>query len=264
MDPHQTVVTGPGGDVSDDSLSKWPPSGQQKLSLRQGLYTSFNKDIFQDTSAKPPQLTQLKSELMKEQDIWSSMEYPPSPKDAFQETCDFYDDQMYARRKGYSRQYPGMMNGYGNGRLVGNGVTKSFRAKPRHLDFYKSDSKLTHHQFADQSSADENDYLSNPSVLGRSKSLHDLERSKTPSKQESRKQTEQIGLSEHDLNRARSVLGLPLTSEPYTTVFQDGFDQEAEDGAEVVHDSEKTELDLGYDSQPGSNRNSLNVSVVFY
>ena len=35
---HQNVVD----EISDDSLSKWPPSGQQKMSLRQGLYTSFN------------------------------------------------------------------------------------------------------------------------------------------------------------------------------------------------------------------------------
>ena len=35
------------GDISDESLSKWPPTGEKKNSLRQGMYTSFNKDIFQ-------------------------------------------------------------------------------------------------------------------------------------------------------------------------------------------------------------------------
>ena len=35
------------GDISDESLSKWPPTGEKKNSLRKGMYTSFNKDIFQ-------------------------------------------------------------------------------------------------------------------------------------------------------------------------------------------------------------------------
>ena len=38
------------GDISDESLSKWPPTGEKKNSLRKGMYTSFNKDIFQVSS----------------------------------------------------------------------------------------------------------------------------------------------------------------------------------------------------------------------
>ena len=253
---HQNIAD----EISDDSLSKWPPSGQQKMSLRQGLYTSFNKDIFQEKSDK-------------EQEIWSSLEYPPSPKDAFQETCDFYDEQIYSRRKGYLRAHHTVNGGLYNGGsrfMASNGVTKAYRAKPRHLDFYKSDSKLTQH-YAD-SSGDEMEYLPNP-MMGRSKSLHDLERSRTPSKHDSKKQqqeqpAEQIGLSEHDLNRARSVLGLPL-SDPNTNVFpNNGYNlpdadhdvDGAEAGVVLPHDQEKHELDLGYDSQPASIRNSLIVS----
>ena len=53
--------------------------------------------------------------------------------------------------------------------------------------------------------------------------------------------TTQVGLSEHDLNRARSVLGLPVSGA----------------GARGEQDT-----DLGYDSQPASTRNSINVSTA--
>ena len=168
-------------DISDESLSKWPPSGEQKNSLNQGLYTSFNKDIFHEKSDKG-------------EDLWSSLEYPPSPKDAFRETCEFYGDPVFSKRK-YSQGYE--MNG---------GIPKLARVpKPKKLDFYKSDSKLAQCHY--ESSSEEMENFSNP--MGRSKSLHDLQLTRTSSMprgsmQNQKKQSEQIGLSEHDLNRARS------------------------------------------------------------
>ena len=232
-------------DISDESLSKWPPSGEQKNSLRKGFYTSFNKDIFQEKS----------DHERGGEDLWSSLEYPPSPKDAFRETCEFYGDPIFSRRK-----YPKYeMNG-GPG-LVNGGIAKLYRAKPKKLDFYKSDSKLSH--LYNESSGEEMESLINP--INRSKSLHDLQYSKTSSihsshlashqRQQLHKKEEetQIGLSEQDLNRARSVLGLPLsTTEPFSGT-RSGYKHDG------VRDQEKSELDLGYDSQPTSNRNSINV-----
>ena len=169
--------------ISEDSLSKWPPSGEQQDSLRKGFYTSFNRNIFQDSP--DPQCP----------DLWSSLEYPPSPKDAFRETCEFYGDPaVSSKRSRAQRKYPEM-----NGR-----IEKFYKEKPRRLDLYKSDSKLSHH-YAD-SSCDETDILSIP--IGRSKSLHDLQPGTFIQQQAG---TEQVGLSEQDLNRARSVLGLPIT-----------------------------------------------------
>jgi len=230
--------------ISDESLSKWPPSGEQKNSLRKGFYTSFNKDIFQEKS----------DHERGGEDLWSSLEYPPSPKDAFRETCEFYGDPIFSRRK-----YPKYEM---NGGLVNGGIAKMYRAKPKKLDFYKSDSKLSH--LYNESSGEEMESLINP--INRSKSLHDLQYSKTSSsihsshqvhqRQHKMKEEEtQIGLSEHDLNRARSVLGLPLSSEPYSGP-RSGYNLDG------VKDQEKSELDLGYDSQPASNRNSINFSEL--
>ena len=178
--------------ISDESLSKWPPSGQQTNSLRQGLYTSFNKDIFQEKSDRinDNMLSVDRSEM-----IWSSMEYPPSPKDAFRETCEFYGDPVFTKKNRHSLNYQM------NGAPVNGGVTKMYRAKPKMLDFYKSDPKLSECHFTESSGEEMEQY-----VIGRSKSLHDLQHSR-PSSSQPRQQTEQIGLSEHDLNRARSVLG---------------------------------------------------------
>ena len=147
-----------------------------------------------------------------------------------------------------------------NGGIVnGGGGAKMYRAKPKQLDFYKSESKLPTTGHYAEASGEEMEHFMNP--IGRSKSLHDLQQfpPSTASASASihqRKEAvrEQIGLSEHDLNRARSVLGLPLT-EPYNSYLSSsgartGFNFEAE----------KNDLDLGYDSQPGSKRNSMNVS----
>ena len=177
--------------ISDSSLSKWPPSGEQKDSLRAGFYTSFNRDDLECP------------------DLWSSMEYPPSPKDAFRETCEFYGDPAG------SRKYPEM------------------RPRQRRLEVYKSDSTQSQPQqnYVD-SSCDETE------VLSRSKSLHDLLPDHFIQDQPGQTDCHQVGLSEQDLNRARSVLGLPVTGQ------------------------ETADHDLGYDSQPASARNSINLSEV--
>ena len=192
--------------ISDSSLSKWPPSGEQKDSLRKGFYTSFNRDIFQE-----------KTEL-ECPDLWSSLEYPPSPKDAFRETCEFYGEPSG------SRKYPEMRRRQGRSE-------KFYREKPRRLDFYQSDSKLSHLQHYVDSSCDETE------VLSRSKSLHDLQPDLFIQDQPGQP-SPQVGLSEQDLNRARSVLGLPISG------------------------PDTADNDLGYDSQPGSARNSINLSEV--
>ena len=193
--------------ISDSSLSKWPPSGEQKDSLRKGFYTSFNRDMFQE-----------KSDL-ECPDLWSSLEYPPSPKDAFRETCEFYGDPAV------SRKYPEMRPRQGRSE-------KFYREKPRRLDFYQSDSRLSHlqHNYV-ESSCEETE------VLSRSKSCHDLQPDHFIQDQSGQAGGHQVGLSEQDLNRARSVLGLPIS--------QDTADH-----------------DLGYDSQPASARNSINLSEV--
>lgn len=227
------------GDISDESLSQWPPSGGQKNSLTQGFYTSFNKNIFQEKSDHGEQL-------------WSSMEYPPSPKDAFRETCEFYGDPIFSKQRKNPRNEM-------NGGIVNGGVAKMYRAKPKQLDFYKSETRLPTTGHYAESSGEEMEHFMNP--IGRSKSLHDLQQfppsiasgaASIHQRREAAK--EQIGLSEHDLNRARSVLGLPVT-EPYNAYI-------SSNGARtgVNFEAEKNDLDLGYDSQPGSKRNSMNVS----
>ena len=133
-----------------------------------------------------------------------------------------------------------------------------YRAKPKQLDFYKSETKLPTSSHYAESSGEEMEHFVNP--MGRSKSLHDLQQfppsiasAAASIHQKKEAVMEQIGLSEHDLNRARSVLGLPVT-EPFNAYLSSssrtGFNFEAE----------KNDLDLGYDSQPGSKRNSMNVS----
>lgn len=142
-----------------------------------------------------------------------------------------------------------------NGGIVNGGIAKMYRAKPKQLDFYKSETRLPTTNHYAESSGEDMEHFMNP--IGRSKSLHDLQQfppSTASIHQRKEAAKEQIGLSEHDLNRARSVLGLPLT-EPYNTYVSSnsaltGFSFEAE----------KNDLDLGYDSQPGSKRNSMNVS----
>ena len=171
--------------ISDDSLSKWPPSGEQQDSLRKGFYTSFNRDMFQDRSD------------LECPDLWSSLEYPPSPKDAFRETCEFYGDPAVSSKRSRALRKYHQMNGR---------IEKFYKEKPRRLDLYKSDSKLSHH-YGD-SSCEESEALSNP--IGRSKSLHDLQPGPAIHRQD---QPGQVGLSEQDLNRARSVLGLPVSQE---------------------------------------------------
>merc|ERR1719411_42208 len=101
---------------------------------------------------------------------------------------------------------------------------KLYREKPRRGDFYQSDSKLSHLQqnYVD-SSCDETE------VLARSKSLHDLLPTHFISDQPGQSE-DQVGLSEQDLNRARSVLGLPISGQPQDTA----------------------DNDLGYASQPAS------------
>ena len=184
------------------------------------------------------------------EELWSSMEYPPSPKDAFRETCEFYGDPAFTKRR-HPRRYEMQMNGFVNG----GGSVKLQRAKPKKLEFYKSDSKLSNHVGAESSSEEMENFI-NP--ISRSKSLHDLEHCKPqprPAAGEAGEQvaglssgimpsniaTTQVGLSEHDLNRARSVLGLPVSGP----------------GARGEQDT-----DLGYDSQPASTRNSINVSTA--
>ena len=82
-----------------------------------------------------------------------------------------------------------------------------------------------------------------------------------------------IGISEDDLNRARSVLGLPIR-EPYNAYIGTSSYRVAErengEGApgsarrgsrsSVKHGS--SEQDLGYNSQPGSRRESMNVRKI--
>merc|ERR1719510_1928773 len=165
--------------ISDSSLSKWPPSGEQKDSLRKGFYTSFNRDIFQEKSD------------VECPDLWSSLEYPPSPKDAFRETCEFYGDPAVSRKYREMRPRQGR-------------AERFYREKPRRSDFYQSDSRLSHLQHYVDSSCDETE------VLSRSKSLHDLQPGQ-PGHLIQDQPGQQVGLSEQDLNRARSVLGLPLT-----------------------------------------------------
>ena len=247
MEDTRDVMRGPeavlamenAGDISDESLSKWPPSGGQKNSLTQGFYTSFNKNIFQEKSDRG-------------EELWSSMEYPPSPKDAFRETCEFYGDPIFGKQRKNPRYEM-------NGGIVNGGVAKMYRAKPKQLDFYKSETKLPTTSHYAESSGEEMEHFVNP-MMGRSKSLHDLQQfppsiasAAASIHQKKEAVREQIGLSEHDLNRARSVLGLPVT-EPFNAYLSSssrtGFNFEAE----------KNDLDLGYDSQPGSKRNSMNVS----
>ena len=226
------------GEISDESLSKWPPSGGKKNSLSQGFYTSFNRNIFQEKSDRG-------------EELWSSMEYPPSPKDAFRETCEFYGDPIFSKQRKNPRYEI-------NGGIVNGGVAKMYREKPKKLDFYKSDSKLSSHYA--ESSGEEIEHFVNP--IGRSKSLHDLQHFKpstasaTASIHQRKEAAEQIGLSEHDLNRARSVLGLPVT-EPYNAhLSSNGLSRTG------YFEADKNDLDLGYDSQPGSKRNSMNVSIM--
>ena len=104
------------------------------------------------------------------EELWSSMEYPPSPKDAFRETCEFYGDPAFTRRR-QPRRYQMQMNGFVNG----GGSVKLQRAKPKKLEFYKSDSKLSNHVGAESSSEEMENFI-NP--ISRSKSLHDLEHCK--------------------------------------------------------------------------------------
>ena len=98
------------------------------------------------------------------------MEYPPSPKDAFRETCEFYGDPAFTKRR-HPRRYEMQMNGFVNG----GGSVKLQRAKPKKLEFYKSDSKLSNHVGAESSSEEMENFI-NP--ISRSKSLHDLEHCK--------------------------------------------------------------------------------------
>ena len=177
-------------DISDDSLSNWPPSIEHKDSLRKGFYTSFEQNIFRRKSHQ-------------NKDIWSSLDYPPSPKDAFQETCEFYGDPLVTKQNGHSTTGTYLSTKYSKSKSNNLDLefNKLHKAQQRKQDFYKSDSKLSDHFLNSLKTGEVGDATS---PLGRSKSLHDLQhwRGMSAAGRESSGQT--VGLSEQDLNRARS------------------------------------------------------------
>ena len=137
------------------------------------------------------------------------MEYPPSPKDAFRETCEFYGDPAFTRRR-QPRRCEMQMNGFVNG----GGSVKLQRAKPKKLEFYKSDSKLSNHVGAESSSEEMENFI-NP--ISRSKSLHDLEHCKPqpgPSAGEAAEQVAGLrsGITPSNIHHAGRTVG--ARSEP--------------------------------------------------
>ena len=149
---------------------------------------------------------------------------------------------------------------------------KFHRPYKKSQDCYKSDSKLSNHELP---SVKNSEIESMTQPIERSKSFHDLQNS-TAAIDTSQVPAEVLesltfGISEHDLNRARSVLGLPIR-EPYnayiSTSTYRGSEREnaGEPSGNISRGSRSSakhgssEQDLGYNSQPGSRRASMNVS----
>ena len=104
--------------------------------------------------------------------------------------------------------------------------------------------------------------------ISRSKSLHNLEYPNTPI-YESRQETITFGLSEQDLDRARSVLGLPTKGCFKRCMSQSIYRGPRQDlsgniinlsGSRIFSRPYSSDLDLGYGSQSVSRPESMNVS----
>ena len=141
---------------------------------------------------------------------WDPREHPSSPEDAFKETCQFYGSSFLAREwLGSANEFP----------------------DSQELKILPSRGRSVAHD---------------PCKMTRSKSLHVLERASSPISRISRRKRASFGLSEDDLNRARSVLGLPTT-------------RRVSVGSSGLFYPYESSQDLGYSSRSTSQGDRLNV-----
>ena len=259
--------------LSDDSLREWP-----SFTMNNSLGNDYSKEPVEplhfssrSQSAKQDCYSEKTNRGTHQ---WSSFESPPSPKDAFRETCEFYGDPLLAREWTSSAQEFTPSKEYSRANLARES-NKFHRPYQKSQDCYKSDPKLS---YCDSTSVKNTEVDSTTLPIGRSKSFHDLQNFTPPiQNSEVSKGVEDrltFGISEHDLNRARSVVGLPIR-EPYNAYIstsgyrgstRDYRDNTAEPLGNVRSGNRNaakrgsSELDLGYDSQPASRRDSMNVN----
>ena len=258
-DGAREVFQGEEETLSGDMMSEWPSFTRSVL-----LGKDYSKEIIEPSPFSP----RLQSESnYKSAYQWGSLDSPPSPKDAFRETCEFYGDPLLSRGWGTSARKFTDSPEYSRAKFVREKeANKCHRPYKKSQDCYKSDSKLSNH---DSTSLKNSEIESMTQPIERSKSFHDLQNSSAairPSQVEREvQQSLTIGISEDDLNRARSVLGLPVR-QPYNAYISSA-------GGEVAPTNSRrgsrssgkggvggSEQDLGYNSQPGSRRESMNVS----
>jgi hypothetical protein len=160
---------------------------------------------------------------------WDFTESLSSPKDAFRETCEFYGGP-YLRREWLSS-------------------TNEF---PNSQDSTSQRKKMS---------------LSR-GPISRSKSLHNFQKSNNQMS-ESKEETITIGLSEQDLDRARSVIGLPTKgffNDCLCPSIYRGLSRNIRgnyvntSGSQISSRPFPSDLDLGYGSHSASWTESMNVS----
>ena len=262
--------------LSGDSLREWP-SFTRNVSLGKDYSKEKVEPLLYNSRSQSHKQDFFSEMNYRSAYLWSSVESPPSPKDAFRETCEFYGDPLLSREWTSSAQEFTTSKEYSRANLARE-TNKFHQPYPKSQDCYKSDSKLSYNESTSLKNSEIESTA--PPPIGRSKSFHDLQNStasvQTPQVSKEVQESIPFGISEHDLNRARSVVGLPIR-EPYNAYIstsgyrgsaRDYRENAAEPSGNVRRGSRNytkhgsSELDLGYDSQPASRRESMNVSRI--